>query len=197
MVTRLSGSARKGKTPWLSLAFVWDVVYENSFQTLKAKLVTAPVLAYADFCRPFVLEIDASHQGLGVVFSQEQGGKLCPIAYASRGLQRTERNMENYSSKKLDCLALKWAVCDKFREYLLGNDFVVYTDNYPLCHLQTSKLGALEQRWGSQLASFNFVIKYRPGRVIQNADVSAGHECVPRNGTSPSFTAAGGNLQSV
>lgn len=71
---------------------------------------------------------------------------------------------------KLECLALKWAVCDKFREYLLGNNFVVYTDNNPLCHLQTSKLGALEQRWLSQLASFNFVIKYRPGRVNQNAD---------------------------
>lgn len=101
MVTRLSGSARKGKTPWLPLAFVWDVVYENSFQALKAKLVTAPVLAYADFCRHFVLEIDTSHQGLGVVLSQKQGGKLRPIAYVSRSLQRTERNMENYSSKNL------------------------------------------------------------------------------------------------
>lgn len=169
LVTRLSGSARKGKTPRLPLASVLDAECENSFQTLKTKLVTAPVLAYADFRKPFVLEIDASHQGLGAVLSQEQGGKLRPIAYASRGLRRTERNMENYSSMKLECLALKWAVCDKFREYLLGNDFI-YTDNNPLCHLQTSKFGALEQRWLSQLASFNFVIKYRPGRVNRNAD---------------------------
>lgn len=68
--------------------------------------------------------------------------------------------MENYSSMKLECLAMRWAVCDKFREYLLGNNFVVYTDNNPLCHLQTSKLGSLEQQWLLELASFNFVIKY-------------------------------------
>lgn len=170
LVTRLSGSSKKGKTPRLPLVSVWNAECESSFQTLKAKLVTAPVLAYADFHKPFVLEIDASHQGLGAILSQEQDGKRRPIAYASRGLRRTERNMENYSSRKLECLALKWAVCDKFREYLLGNNFVVYTDNNPLCHLQTSKLGALEQRWLSQLASFSFVIKYRPGRVNQNAD---------------------------
>lgn len=170
LVTKLSGNRRKGKTPRLPLCSLWDSECEESFQTLKTKLVTAPVLAYADFKKPFVLEIDASHQGLGAVLSQEQGGKLRPIAYASRGLRKTERNMENYSSMKLECLALKWAVCEKFREYLLGNEFVVYTDNNPLCHLQTSKLGALEQRWLSMLASFNFVIKYRPGRVNRNAD---------------------------
>ncbi len=170
LVTRLSGSARKGKTPRLPLASVWNAVCENCFQTLNANLVTAPVLAYADFRKSFVLEIYANHQGLGAILSQEQGGKRRPIAYASSGLLRTERNMENYSSMKLECLALKWAVCDKFREYLLGNNFVVYTDNNPLCHLQTSKLGALEQRWLSQLVSFNFMIKYRPGRVNQNAD---------------------------
>ncbi|KAI2657814.1 Retrovirus-related Pol polyprotein from transposon opus [Labeo rohita] len=137
LVTRLSGSAKKGKTLRLPLASVWNAECESSFQTLKAKLVTAPVLTYADFHKPFVVEIDASHQGLGAILSQEQDGKHRPIAYASRGLRRTERNMENYSSMKLECLALKWA---------------------------TSKLGALEQRWLSQLASFNFVIKHRPGR---------------------------------
>lgn len=50
--------------------------------------------------------------------------------------------MENYSSMKLECLAVKWVIYDKFIEYLLGNEFVFYTDNNPLCHLQ---LGALEQ----------------------------------------------------
>lgn len=112
MVTRLSGSTRKGKTSRLPLASEWDAECDSGFQTLKTKLVMAPVLAYADFRKPF--------------------GKLCPIAYASRGLRRTDRNMENYSSMKLECLALKWVVGDKFREYLLRNDFVIYTDNNPL-----------------------------------------------------------------
>lgn len=78
--------------------------------------------------------------------------------------------MENYSSMKLELLAVKWAVTEKFREYLLGNTFTIYTDNNPLSHLQTAKLGALEQRWASQLASFNFTIRYRPGRKNGNAD---------------------------
>lgn len=78
--------------------------------------------------------------------------------------------MENYSSMKLELLALKWAVTEKFREYLLGNHFTILTDNNPLSHLQTAKLGAIEQRWAAQLASFNFSIKYRPGRSNGNAD---------------------------
>lgn len=47
------------------------------------KLTTAPVLTYADFSLPFILEVDASHSGLGAVLSQEQEGKVRPIAYAS------------------------------------------------------------------------------------------------------------------
>lgn len=67
---------------------------------LKRSLVEAPVLGYADFSKPFVLEIDASQVGLGAVLSQEQEGQRRPIAYASRGLRPAERNMSNYSSMK-------------------------------------------------------------------------------------------------
>lgn len=163
-------SPRKGKTPKIPLQARWDEKCEKAFQSLRERLCTAPVLAFADFAKPFILEVDASHQGLGAVLSQEHNGKIRPVAYASRSLKKTERNMENYSSMKLEFLALKWAVCEKFREYLLGNAFIVYTDNNPLCHLQTAKLGAMEQRWASELASFNFTLKYRPGRSNSNAD---------------------------
>ena len=71
--------------------------------------------------------------------------------------------MSNYSSRKLELLALKWSITEKFREYLLGAKFVVFTDNNPLSYLQTAKLGAVEQRWASELALFDFEIKYRPG----------------------------------
>ncbi|KAL2095353.1 hypothetical protein ACEWY4_010072 [Coilia grayii] len=170
LVGKLSGPRRKGKTPPIPLGEAWDGSCEDAFQSLKEKLTSAPVLAYADFQKPFILEVDASHGGLGAILSQEHGGKVRPVAFASRGLKPTERNMENYSSMKLELLAVKWAVTEKFREYLLGNQFTILTDNNPLSHLQTAKLGALEQRWASQLASFNFVIKYRPGRSNQNAD---------------------------
>ncbi|XP_076132875.1 uncharacterized protein LOC143114921 [Alosa pseudoharengus] len=148
----------------------WTNNCERSFQDLKTKLVTAPVLAYADFSLPFILEIDASLSGLGAVLSQEQGGRVRPVAYASRALNRAEKNMPNYSSMKLELLGLKWAMSEKFREYLLGQKCIVWTDNNPLSHLGTAKLGATEQRWVAQLAAFDFSIKYRSGRSNTNAD---------------------------
>ena len=79
--------------------------------------------------------------------------------------------MKNYSSMKLELLALKWAVAEKFREYLLGSEFVVYTDNNQLTYLQSrSKLKAVEQRWAAELASFNFKIEHRVGKHNTNAD---------------------------
>lgn len=170
VVAQLGSGCRKGKTPRRPLATAWTTECEEKFSQLKEALVSAPILAYADFQKPFVLEIDASHAGLGAVLSQEHDGKLRPIAYASRALKPSEKNMQNYSSMKLEFLALKWAVSEKFREYLLGGVCTVYTDNNPLSHLDTAKLGAVEQRWAAQLAPFNLTIKYRPGSRNRNAD---------------------------
>ena len=171
LVAELEGSRKKPRTGGRkTLEGHWSGECEQSFAKLRELLVSAPVLGYADFSKPFVLEIDASNAGLGAVLSQEQEGQRRPIAYASRGLRPTERNMTNYSSRKLEFLALKWAVTHKFREYLLGGKFTVYTDNNPLSYLRTAKLGAVEQRWASDLALFNFEIKYRPGPSNRNAD---------------------------
>ena len=148
----------------------WDPKCQEAFDTLRKKLTSAPVLGYADYTKPFVVETDASHDGLGAVLSQEQDGKRRVIAYASRRLRPPEKNMQNYSSRKLELLALKWAITEKFRSYLLGSEFEVFTDNNPLSHLQTAKLGGVEQRWAAELALFKFKIKYRPGRANANAD---------------------------
>lgn len=169
LVAKMAGSqSKRGQKQDFGSA--WTPQCEESFEALKAKLVSAPVLAYADFSRPFILEIDASHSGLGAVLSQEVERSVRPIAYASRGLRPTERNMANYSSMKLEFLALKWAMTEKFREYLLGHKCVIFTDNNPLSHLQSAKLGATEHRWAAQIAAFDFEIKYRSGRSNKNAD---------------------------
>uniref|UniRef100_A0A9J7YG95 Gypsy retrotransposon integrase-like protein 1 n=1 Tax=Cyprinus carpio carpio TaxID=630221 RepID=A0A9J7YG95_CYPCA len=169
LVARLTNPKRR-RCSEQDFADAWSIQCQQSFEELKQRLSVAPVLAYADFSLPFVLEVDASYGGLGAVLSQEQGGKVRPIAYASRGLRPTERRMDNYSSMKLEFLALKWAMTEKFREYLLGHKCLVFTDNNPLSHVLTAKLGATEQRWAAQLAAFDFEIRYRSGRCNRNAD---------------------------
>ena len=74
------------------------------------------------------------------------------------------------SSAKLELLAVKWAVMEKLRDYLLGSKFTVYTDNNPLTYIKESKLGAVQIRWLSKLALFDFDIKYRSGKSNQAAD---------------------------
>ena len=73
--------------------------------------------------------------------------------------------MRDYSSAKIELMALKWAVCEKFKDYLLGSKFTVYTDNNPIVHIQKSKLGAAQIRWLSELALYDFDIIYRTGRI--------------------------------
>ena len=149
----------------------WSAECQEYFEELKKQLYSGRVLAYPDFSRPFVVEVESSYQGLGAVLTQdlEEGRRV--ISYASRSIKPTERNMENYSSMKLEFLALKWAVTEKFRDYLLGSQCIVFTDNNPLSYLQTSKLGATELRWATKLASFDFSLKtIVSGRANKNAD---------------------------
>ena len=102
----------------------------RAFHQLKMRCITAPVLAFADFEKPFRLETDASKDGLGAVLSQKQpDGKFHPVAYASRSLKGSEAK---YHSSKLELLALKWAVVNQFREYLQYQPFQVKTYNNPL-----------------------------------------------------------------
>ena len=70
---------------------------------------------------------------------------------------------------------LKWAVTEKFKDYLLGSWFTAYTDNNPLAHIKGSKLGAAQIRWLSKLALFDFDIKCRTGKSNQAADALSCH----------------------
>ena len=145
----------------------WTPKCTEAFEELKQCLISPPVLGYPDFSRPFLLETDAAATGLGAVLSQQQGDQTVVIAYASRNLRASEKN---YAAIKLEFLAIKWSICEKFRDYLIGGAFTVLTDNNPLSYLETCKLSAADLRWVSELSSFNFKIKYRPGKKNQAAD---------------------------
>ena len=125
--------------------FEWMMKHQYAFGALREALSTAPVLSYPDFSREFILETDVSLNGLGIILSQQdKDGQICVIAYARHSLCLSERSMCNYSSAKLELLVLKWAVREKFRDYLLGSQFQVYMDNNLLIYVMESKLGALQ-----------------------------------------------------
>ncbi|KAL5013852.1 hypothetical protein ScPMuIL_008122, partial [Solemya velum] len=105
--------SKKGKTPW-----AWREQQQRAFDTVIEKLTSAPVLAYADFKRPFILNIDASTFGLEAVLYQEQDGCERVVAYASRGLRSSEKN---YPAHKLEFLCLKWAHSPDVDFQELGN----------------------------------------------------------------------------
>ena len=97
---------------------IWDDVCKEAFQKLKELCNDTPCLAYPDYKREFKLYTDMSESSLGVVLAQKKDdGIECPIAYASRTLSRLE---QNYDTHKFEFLALKWAVTDRFHEYLYG-----------------------------------------------------------------------------
>ncbi len=90
------------------------------------------------------------------------------MAYASRSLKTAERR---YPAHKLEFLALKWAVCQKFHDYLYGSKFEAITDNNPLTYIfSTARLDATGQRWVADLSNYNFTITYRSGRNNADAD---------------------------
>ena len=141
------------------------------FDTLKIALTTAPVLEYPDFTKEFILETDALLKGLCAALSQQDTtGKVSVIAYMSQTWRPSEQYMQYYSSAKLELLALKWAVIEIFWDYLLESKFTAYTKNNFLAYIQTSKLGASQICWLSELALFVFNIQYWLGKTNKAAD---------------------------
>ena len=149
----------------------WTEEHNKVLPKLLDFLISAPILAYPDYDRPFILHTDASKDGLGAVLYQEQAGNTRVIGYGSRSLTPAEKNYHLHSGK-LEFLALKLSVCEQFRDYLYyGKSFTVYTDNNPLTYvLSTAKLNATGHRWIAELADFTFTIKYRPRKTNQDAD---------------------------
>ncbi|KAL7842572.1 hypothetical protein SRHO_G00242610 [Serrasalmus rhombeus] len=148
----------------------WTDDCTRAFQELKKTLLECVVLAHPDFARPFILSVDASLDGLGAVLSQVPEGetKARPVAFASKTLNAAQ---SKYPAHRLEFLALKWSVCEKFSHWLKGHEFTVWTDNNPLTFLLTKpKLDACELRWVSKLASYSFDLKYLPGRNNVVAD---------------------------
>ncbi|KAL1918538.1 uncharacterized protein VTP21DRAFT_3198 [Calcarisporiella thermophila] len=140
-------------------------IEEKAYQTLRAALTKPPVLAYPnpDLNREFHLITDASGEGLGAILEQEQDdGERKVIAYASRGLRRSERN---YSITDLEALAVVWAI-HYFRHYLAGRHFWLHTDHSALRWVfQSENPTGRMARWSIFLSQFDFTTKHCKGNT--------------------------------
>ena len=129
---------KKPSDPLAMTPSEWTAACQESFQILKSELTHGVTLAHPNFDQPFILAVDASFDGIGAVLSQVEPGETIarPVAFASKTLTRSQMN---YPTHRLEFLALKWAVCDKFSHWLKAKHFTAWTDNNPLKSMALSE----------------------------------------------------------
>jgi hypothetical protein len=143
--------------------FNWTENCETSFQTLKDKLVNAPILVLPESGKRFTVYTDASRVGLGCVLMQN--GKV--IAYASRQLKKHERN---YPTHDLELAAVVFAL-KSWRHYLYGESCDIFTDHKSLKYIYTQKeLNLRQRRWLELIQDYDLTIQYHPGKANVVAD---------------------------
>ncbi|KAL0455650.1 UNVERIFIED_CONTAM: Retrovirus-related Pol polyprotein from transposon.6 [Sesamum latifolium] len=108
-------------------AFIWSPEAEATFENLKKVMTNAPVLALPNFFKPFVVETDACGKGIEAVLMQE--GR--PIAYLSKALVAKNMGLSTYEKEFLALLL----VVTKWKHYLMGNHFIIRTDQKSLKHI--------------------------------------------------------------
>jgi transposase InsO family protein len=133
--------------------FVWGRAQQKSFEKLKSKIASPPVLRVPDFNKEFVVHTDASSNGVAGVLSQREGDSLVPVAFASRTLSDAERK---YTTYEAECLAVIFAV-EKFDQYLRSKKFELHTDNEALSWMRShpKQLGKVG-RWLLRLSPYKF-----------------------------------------
>jgi hypothetical protein len=148
----------KSNTP-----YVWSDKCEASFQELKTRLTTTPILTLPDASEDFVVYCDASRQGLGCVLMQ--GGKV--VAYASRQLRKNE---ENYPTHDFE-IAIVVHALKIWRHYLMGNLCDIYTNHKSLKYIFTQpELNLRQQRWLELIKDYDLNIHYHCGKANVVAD---------------------------
>ncbi|ROT85912.1 hypothetical protein C7M84_003952 [Penaeus vannamei] len=157
-------------------SFVWDEACHQAFVALKQALVEAPVLPYSDPSLPYILDTDASQEGVGAVLSQLKDGQEYVVAYYSCKFSKPERN---YCVTRKELAAVVKGL-SHFHHYLYGAQFTIRTDHAALRWLKTLKEpeGQLA-RWLGKLEQYNYQVVHRAGCVHSNADSLSRRPCEP------------------
>jgi hypothetical protein len=143
--------------------FKWTPACQKSFETLKEKLTTTPVLILPDVHKTFSVYCNASYTGLECVLMQE--GRV--VAYSSRQLKIHEKNYPTHDLK----LAAVVHALKTWRHYLYGQKCDIYTDHKSLKYIFTqSELNMRQQRWLELIKDDELEIHYHPGKANVVAD---------------------------
>ena len=154
--------------------FKWTTACQEAFEELKNRLTSAPILAMPQDDQPYRLDTDASNDAIGAVLSQVQDGQERVVAYASRLLNKSEKN---YCVTRRELLAVVFFI-KQFRNYLLGRKFLIRTDHAALRWLRNMAEPIGQQaRWLASMEEYEFDIEHRPGKKHANADAMSRRPC--------------------
>lgn len=145
------------------IQFQWTSVAQDAFLLLKQALTQAPLLAVPNFSKQFILETEASDQGIGAVLMQDGH----PISYLSKAFSEKNKALSTYDK---ECMAILLAV-DKWRAYLQHQEFLIRTDHKSLLYLTDQRASTkLQQKALLKLMDLKFKIQYKKGSTNNAAD---------------------------
>jgi len=155
-----------------NVSFTWTEEQQSSFDKLKNSIIQAPILAFPDYNKQFIIRTDASKDGLGGVLLQinDEDGLEHPVHFVSRTLEKAERN---YSITDLEGTAVYFCA-KKFKSYISGNKFetLLFTDHKPLVGLFNNKEpnNMRHIRWCITISMLRIKIIYHQGKKNSLAD---------------------------
>jgi hypothetical protein len=145
--------------------FQWNDDFQKGLNTLKQKLVIVSILIFPSWNKDFHVHVDASSMALGVILSQPGDGDIDhPISFESRNYQQQKKN---YTTTEHEGLAMVYAL-QKFRHYILGSRFKMYTYQSTLRYLVNKPvLGGRICRWILFFQEYDFEVVVKPGKIMQ------------------------------
>ena len=150
-----------------NVEYYWNQFCEAAYHRLKKQLLEAPCLYSPDPSKPFILQTDASGEGIAAVLTQKIDGEEHPVGYVSRQYVAAEKN---YAVTEQECLAVVYGV-QQFQHYLIDHPFTVVTDHHALQWLPSKKsTNKRLARWAIYLSQFPYSVQYRKGSENANAD---------------------------